>query len=335
MHSDLLSYRTVNVQLQSPYEPLGCTFRQLQPATLVIHSVNHGSPFHRASLSPGTAVVAIDGIPVPDSEAFEAALASFQAKNKLVLPVQVIIAEHQETVHVKLNHPFDDYGMQFQKRSDGPIYVSQVMPGSPCEKAGMVPGSVLRKFGGHLVGTEEDIKNAVTTLRQRGETEVDIVVAFLHEPNSPIPSTHHYQDQPDEEYPDEDDAYDFHMWNPKYPPPPKPRGGGVGGPLPLRQSVGRASAAPQLHYRREVQTARRAGMARTRYGDGIATIATGSPIPAPLHLKRDPQGYFDNYQAPDFEQVTIPPTQRVGSLVSPPRGDLTGEGPEPYTVVKL
>ncbi len=126
----------------------------------VISSANEGGPGHRAGLRAEDVVVAVDGAPVESARALIRTI-GFRAPGSEVT-LRVLRGGKPRDVRVKLGErpdlegngvgvgPRDEpeakspaFGLTFEDGERGGAYVTAVEPGSPADRAGLVPGMLV------------------------------------------------------------------------------------------------------------------------------------------------------------------------------------------------
>ena len=339
----------VQVELYHPEEQLGCTYGRIGDGPVTVTQVTPGSAIARAGLSAGTILLGLDGKQVRDQRQLLMAVEAFRKKGMKVLNLEVVIDEEQRLVVVKLYEPSEPLGFEYERRSDALLYATHIHPGGAFHRAGIESGNVIRSVNGIRINGEADLKTALGELKQRGGSTLTVEISVLpsEPPKTLVPPTG--GQRPPSQYSgggggagsaDYDDDEDFAStekgwpWVAKaahidYPPPPRPSTGGVGGPLPLSRirTQHESNFVPGTYRMRQGGVFERKGpasfkrnMLPTKAFDGPALSYSSSGYHPGTSPRRDiPDGYFDNFVKPSFQEIPTPSFYKSTRSVSPIR----------------
>ncbi|MBZ4415413.1 Do family serine endopeptidase [Myxococcus sp. RHSTA-1-4] len=147
----------------------------------VVAGVNSGGPGARAGLREEDVITSVDGKPVDSAGALTRAVGQLRPDSRV--KVELVRGGKAQTVEVTLgtrpamegeeevaprNGPTATaprrIGVQLANTQDG-VRVMAVEPGSPAERAGLVPGMVLVQVGDQKISSPEDVSKALNAAK--------------------------------------------------------------------------------------------------------------------------------------------------------------------------
>jgi Do/DeqQ family serine protease len=143
---------------------------------LVVKSIFPESPAHRAGIAEGDVLLAIDGRPLPSTNAYRLMLKSFSAGQRLKLrlwrdgaaqDVTATASDFPDELVEQLPQLLLGVAVADLPGEQAGIAITRVAPGSELARIGVRPGDIIRQINDTRVGSSDSFRQALVKYRHR------------------------------------------------------------------------------------------------------------------------------------------------------------------------
>jgi serine protease Do len=197
----------LGIQLQEVTTEIAAALGLKEKGGVLVADVIDGTPAQKAGLMDGDVILGIDGENVATTSELSRRVASYQPGKKVDLKVQrdgktrnltVTLGQREEDQTVAVNEvPSNDndslaadVGVRVAELNDllrqqfrvpesvSGVVVTAVRPGSPAERAGLLPGVVILEVEGDAVKSGDDLRSKIDNAKKSGKDAVLLRMQF-------------------------------------------------------------------------------------------------------------------------------------------------------------